>query len=127
MKIALQAYSLKQVSNSYLRRRRKLSWHQPSILSLLSLSNPSISLDLSLEQVDAPLQSSLLQQLKQQLTRSEIHLKYQQIYDKHDQETHNYEVTSGFISDDQWYDINDLAELREDSELSIQLDRWIFG
>lgn len=85
----------------------------------------SISLDLSLEQVDAPLQSSLLQQLKQQLARSEIHLKYQQIYDKHDQETHNYEVTSGFISDDQWYDINDLAELREDSELSIQLDRWI--
>ncbi len=85
----------------------------------------SISLDLSLEQVDAPLQSSLLQQLKQQLARSEIHLKYQQIYDKHDQETHNYEVTSGFISDDQWYDINDLADLREDSELSIQLDRWI--
>ncbi|MDS7956744.1 MULTISPECIES: EAL domain-containing protein [unclassified Acinetobacter] len=85
----------------------------------------SISLDLSLEQVDTPLQSSLLQQLKQQLARSEIHLKYQQIYDKHDQETHNYEVTSGFISDEQWYDINDLAELREDSELSIQLDRWI--
>ncbi len=84
-----------------------------------------ISLDLSLEQVDAPLPSSLLQQLKQRLARSEIHLKYQQIYDKHDQETHNYEVTSGFISDDQWYDINDLAELREDSELSIQLDRWI--
>lgn len=86
---------------------------------------PSISLDLSVEQVDAPLQSSLLQQLKQQLARSEIHLKYQQIYDKHDQETHNYEVTSGFISDEQWHDINDLAELREDSELSIQLDRWI--
>lgn len=85
----------------------------------------SISLDLSLEQVDAPLQSSLLQQLKQQLARNEIHLKYQQIYDKHDQETHNYEVTSGFISDEQWYDINALAELREDSELSIQLDRWI--
>ena len=84
----------------------------------------SLSLDLSLEQVDTPMQSSLLQQLKQQLARSEIHLKYQQIYDKHDQETHNYEVTSGFISDDQWYDINDLAELR-DSELSIQLDRWI--
>ncbi len=84
-----------------------------------------ISLDLSLEQVDAPLPSSLLQQLKQRLARSEIHLKYQQIYDKHDQETHNYEVTSGFISDEQWYDINDLTELREDSELSIQLDRWI--
>jgi EAL domain-containing protein (putative c-di-GMP-specific phosphodiesterase class I)/PAS domain-containing protein len=88
-------------------------------------ANSPISLDLSLQHVDAPLQSSVLQQLKQQLARSEIHLKYQQIYDKHDQETHNYEVTSGFISDEQWYDINDLAELREDSELSIQLDRWI--
>lgn len=88
-------------------------------------ANSPISLDLSLQHVDAPMQSSVLQQLKQQLARSEIHLKYQQIYDKHDQETHNYEVTSGFISDQQWYDINDLAELREDGELSIQLDRWI--
>lgn len=88
-------------------------------------ANSPISLDLSLQHVDAPLQSSVLKQLKQQLARSEIHLKYQQIYDKHDQETHNYEVTSGFISNEQWYDINDLAELREDSELSIQLDRWI--
>lgn len=88
-------------------------------------ANSPISLDLSLQHVDAPLQSSVLQQLRHQLARSEIHLKYQQIYDKHDQETHNYEVTSGFISDEQWYDINDLAELREDSELSIQLDRWI--
>ena len=88
-------------------------------------ANSPISLDLSLQHVDDPLQSSVLQQLKQQLARSEIHLKYQQIYDKHDQETHNYEVTSGFISNEQWYDINDLAELREDSELSIQLDRWI--
>ncbi len=88
-------------------------------------TSSSISIDLSLQNVDAPVQSSLLQQLKQQLARSEIHLKYQQIYDKHDQETHNYEVTSGFIADEQWHDLNDLATLRDDSELSIQLDRWI--
>ncbi|MNS00719.1 regulatory protein CsrD [compost metagenome] len=88
-------------------------------------TSSSISLDLSLQNVDAPVQSSLLQQLKQQLARGEIHLKYQQIYDKHDQETHNYEVTSGFIADEQWRDLNDLATLRDDSELSIQLDRWI--
>lgn len=84
-------------------------------------TSSSISLDLSLQNVDAPVQSSLLQQL----ARGEIHLKYQQIYDKHDQETHNYEVTSGFIADEQWHDLNDLAALRDDSELSIQLDRWI--
>lgn len=88
-------------------------------------TSSSISLDLSLQNVDAPVQSSLLQQLKQQLARGEIHLKYQQIYDKHDQETHNYEVTSGFIADEQWHDLNDLATLRDDNELSIQLDRWI--
>lgn len=88
-------------------------------------TSSSISLDLSLQNVDAPVQSSLLQQLKQQLARGEIHLKYQQIYDKHDQETHNYEVTSGFIADEQWHDLNDLAALRDDNELSIQLDRWI--
>ncbi|WP_281834995.1 EAL domain-containing protein [Acinetobacter calcoaceticus] len=88
-------------------------------------TSSSISIDLSLQNVDAPVQSSLLQQLKQQLARGEIHLKYQQIYDKHDQETHNYEVTSGFIADEQWHDLNDLATLKDDSELSIQLDRWI--
>ncbi|WP_080593081.1 EAL domain-containing protein [Acinetobacter calcoaceticus] len=88
-------------------------------------TSSSISLDLSLQNVDAPVQSSLLQQLKQQLARGEIHLKYQQIYDKHDQETHNYEVTRGFIADEQWHDLNDLATLKDDSELSIQLDRWI--
>jgi len=88
-------------------------------------TSSSISLDLTLQHVDAPVQSSLLQQLKQQLARGAIHLKYQQIYDKHDQETHNYEVTSGFIADEQWHDLNDLATLRDDSELSIQLDRWI--
>lgn len=88
-------------------------------------TSSSISLDLSIQNVDAPVQSSLLQQLKQQLARGEIHLKYQQIYDKHDQETHNYEVTSGFIADEQWHDLNDLATLKDDSELSIQLDRWI--
>ncbi|HBU88289.1 MAG TPA: diguanylate phosphodiesterase, partial [Acinetobacter sp.] len=88
-------------------------------------TSSSLSLDLSLQDVDAPMPSPLLQQLKQQLARGEIHLKYQQIYDKHDQETHNYEVTSGFIADEQWHDLNDLAALRDDSELSIQLDRWI--
>lgn len=88
-------------------------------------THSSLSLDLSLQDVDAPMPSPLLQQLKQQLARGEIHLKYQQIYDKHDQETHNYEVTSGFIADEQWHDLNDLAALRDDSELSIQLDRWI--
>ncbi|WP_144731953.1 EAL domain-containing protein [Acinetobacter oleivorans] len=88
-------------------------------------THSSLSLDLSLQDVDAPMPSPLLQQLKQQLARGEIHLKYQQIYDKHDQDTHNYEVTSGFIADEQWHDLNDLAALRDDSELSIQLDRWI--
>nr|WP_217487625.1 EAL domain-containing protein [Acinetobacter oleivorans] len=88
-------------------------------------TNSSLSLDLSLQDDDVAMPSPLLQQLKQQLARGEIHLKYQQIYDKHDQDTHNYEVTSGFIADEQWHDLNDLAVLRDDSELSIQLDRWI--
>ena len=68
-------------------------------------TSSSLSLDLSLQDVDAPMPSPLLQQLKQQLARGEIHLKYQQIYDKHDQDTHNYEVTSGFIADEQWHDL----------------------
>lgn len=34
-------------------------------------------------------------------------------------------MTSGFIAGEQWYDLNDLSDLKEDAELSIQLDRWI--
>ena len=89
----------------------------------VSPSIEAVPLDLTIEHFDHTPQSSLLQQLRQKLAQGEIHLKYQQIYDKHDQETHNYEVTSGFIAGEQWYDLNDLSDLKEDAELSIQLDR----
>ncbi|WP_180082618.1 EAL domain-containing protein [Acinetobacter sp. YH12123] len=59
------------------------------------------------------------------LERGEIHLKYQQLYDKEDSHLYTYEVTSGFIFENKWKDIAQLRELAEDSELSIKLDRWI--
>lgn len=97
----------------------------PTVEKTVSPSIEAVPLDLTIEHFDHTPQSSLLQQLRQKLAQGEIHLKYQQIYDKHDQETHNYEVTSGFIAGEQWYDLNDLSDLKEDAELSIQLDRWI--
>ncbi|WP_410567001.1 EAL domain-containing protein [Acinetobacter sp. H1(2024)] len=92
---------------------------------IVSPTVETVPLDLTIDHSEVSSKSSLLQQLKQKLAKGEIHLKYQQVYDKHDEETHNYEVTSGFIADEQWHDLNDLADLKEDAELSIQVDRWI--
>ncbi|OTG83323.1 diguanylate phosphodiesterase [Acinetobacter sp. ANC 5054] len=70
-------------------------------------------------------EAPILKALRGCLERSELHLKYQQLYDKEDSHLYTYEVTSGFIFENKWQDIAQLRELAEDSELSIKLDRWI--
>jgi len=70
-------------------------------------------------------ESSLIKALEKSLDRGEIHLKYQQLYDKQDVNLYTYEVTSGFIFENSWKDLSSLRELAEDPELSIKLDRWI--
>lgn len=69
--------------------------------------------------------SSLLKALQKSLERGEIHLKYQQLYDKQDSNLYTYEVTSGFIYNNAWQDITSIRELADDPEFSIKLDRWI--
>ena len=59
------------------------------------------------------------------LEHGEIHLKYQQLYDKEDSNLYTYEVTSGYINDSKWQCCNNIAELSQEPELSIKLDRWI--
>ncbi|WP_411684441.1 EAL domain-containing protein [Acinetobacter indicus] len=88
--------------------------------------------DLSLEIVEpkvAPVvetaASSLLGALRHSLDRNEIHLKYQQLYDKQDSNLYTYEVSSGFIHQAEWKSLTGLVDLAEDPELSIKLDRWI--
>ena len=70
-------------------------------------------------------ESSLIKALEKSLELGEIHLKYQQLYDKQDTNLYTYEVTSGFIFENSWKDLSGLRELKEDPELSIKLDRWI--
>ncbi|WP_180157177.1 EAL domain-containing protein [Acinetobacter sp. YH12045] len=70
-------------------------------------------------------EAPVIKALRNCLERGEIHLKYQQLYDKEDSHLYTYEVTSGFIFENKWKDIAQLRELAEDSELSIKLDRWI--
>ena len=90
-------------------------------------NTPKIDADIGLttEHIPTAVQLTLLQGLKQKLDTGDIHLKYQQLYDKQDQHTHTYEVSGGFIFDNQWQDLSDLGDLKDDPELSIQLDRWI--
>ncbi|MFW1839328.1 EAL domain-containing protein [Acinetobacter gyllenbergii] len=90
-------------------------------------NSPKIDTDIGLttEHIPTKIQLSLLQELKQKLDASDIHLKYQQLYDKQDQHTHTYEVSGGFIYNNQWQDLSDLTDLKDDVELSVQLDRWI--
>lgn len=68
---------------------------------------------------------AIITALRQSLDRGEIHLKYQQLYDKQDTNLYTYEVTSGFIFNSEWKSLAGLIELAEDPELSIKLDRWI--
>ncbi|ENW78440.1 hypothetical protein F909_04130 [Acinetobacter sp. ANC 3929] len=90
-------------------------------------NTPKLDADIGLttEHIPTAVQLTLLQGLKQKLDTGDIHLKYQQLYDKQDQHTHTYEVSGGFIFDNQWQDLSDLGDLKDDPELSIQLDRWI--
>ena len=72
-----------------------------------------------------PKENALIETLQNALTQGEIHLKYQQLFDKQDECLHTYEVTSGFIFNNEWHNCSDLKDLSENAELSIQLDRWI--
>lgn len=69
--------------------------------------------------------SPLLQRLQQDLQHGLVTLRYQQLYDKEDQNTHTYEVSSSFIFDNKWHDLIDLEELNQAPELSWELDRWM--
>ena len=70
-------------------------------------------------------ESAIIAAIRQSLDRGEIHLKYQQLYDKQDTNLYTYEVTSGFIFNNEWQPLTGLIDLAEDPELAIKLDRWI--
>lgn len=70
-------------------------------------------------------ESAIIAAIRQSLDRGEIHLKYQQLYDKQDTNLYTYEVTSGFIFNNEWQPLSGLIDLAEDPELAIKLDRWI--
>lgn len=86
-----------------------------------SLIAPSKKPSLDVSSNDEP----IIHALRQCLEKGEIHLKYQQLYDKEDSQLYTYEVTSGFIFDNKWQSITAIRELASDQELSIKLDRWI--
>ncbi|MFW2124542.1 EAL domain-containing protein, partial [Acinetobacter ursingii] len=94
-------------------------------LPVINSQKIDADIGLTTEHIQTSVKLTLLQELKQKLDAGSIQLKYQQLYDKQDQHTHTYEVTAGFIHDNQWIDLSDLADLKDDPELSVQLDRWI--
>lgn len=97
------------------------------LLALPVINTPKIDADIGLttEHIPTTVQLTLIQELKKKLDAGDIHLKYQQLYDKQDQYTHTYEVSGGFIHNNQWQELNDLTDLKDDPELSVQLDRWV--
>ncbi|MEG0482702.1 MAG: EAL domain-containing protein [Acinetobacter sp.] len=70
-------------------------------------------------------ESPILVQIAKSLEKGEIQLKYQQLYDKQDSVLNIYEVSCGFIFENQWKKVSNLIELDDDIELSVKLDRWI--
>ncbi|WP_111859740.1 EAL domain-containing protein [Acinetobacter sp. CFCC 10889] len=107
---------------------------EPATLTLEAeaIPTPSITIPTPTIAVEAaaPIQvnltdSPILRQITEKLEQGEIRIKYQQLYDKQDTNLYTYEVTSGFIYENQWKKISNLIELDDDIELSIKLDRWI--
>lgn len=98
--------------------------HQPKL-------EPIHEIEFTFEAADLPeknyqfLEHSKLKTLQQKLELNDIQLRYQQLYDKQDQNLNIYEVTSGFIDQKTWQDLNTFDELSQDIELSIKVDRWV--
>lgn len=63
--------------------------------------------------------------IKEALADNNIHLKYQQLYDKTDAQLYMYEVLNGIIHNNEWVNLIDLKDLRDSPALSIILDRWV--
>lgn len=89
-------------------------------VTIQEIVEPDLTLGIQLDR-----ESQLLVDINQHIENNEIHLKYQQLYDKQDTELYTYEVTSGIIHENQWLNLADLTELKKDRELSVKLDRWI--
>lgn len=101
--------SLEQVPNFSIRESDHLSPKEPKLnIEAITFSH-----------------SPILAQIQKALDKNEIQLKYQQLYDKQDSNVNTYEVSSGFIYENTFKQLNNLTELDEDSELSIKVDRWI--
>jgi len=92
-------------------------------MPVMEFINPTVNETLETEKTAN--EPTILKALHVALDRGEIHLKYQQLYDKEDTNLYTYEVTCGFIYGNTWKDLSCLKELSEDPELSIKLDRWI--
>lgn len=91
---------------------------------------PDHSTEFVFQAIEEPVQSDevhgdILVHLRKVLERDQITLKFQQIYDKEDTSLNTYEVSSGFIFENQWIQLDDIEELVDDPELSIKIDRWI--
>lgn len=103
----------------------KKETHTPALnLSLEIPSTTATEFNLAIEDISFG-QCPIITQIKKALEHGEIQLKYQQLYDKQDLSLNTYEVSSGFIHNNQWYKICNLSELDQDPELSIKVDRWI--
>lgn len=100
-----------------------ISNEELSVPNVQPLNTPIIQPTLNIEPVQR--ESPILKEIQQKLEKGEIHLKYQQLYDKQDTNLYTYEVTSGFIYENNWKKTCSLVELDDDVELSIKLDRWI--
>lgn len=62
--------------------------------------------------------------IKQKFNQGNIILKYQQLYDKQDQNLYIYEVTRGYYDQEQWHSLDDQSGLDNHIDLILQIDRF---
>lgn len=118
------------LSTDHLKNSRHQNILQDQIiedLERLDIDEPSFSSNLEMDFIpnQNPNDALLLIHLQQALDLNQIQLKYQQIYDKEDTSLNTYEVSCGFVFQNEWISITDLTVLDQNPDLSIKIDRWV--
>ena len=79
---------------------------------------------LQLKTQQKPVESSTANLIRQKFNQGNILLKYQQLYDKQDQNLYIYEVTRGYDDQGRWQSLDDQSGLDHQIDLILQIDRF---
>lgn len=102
--------------------RQQLPSDEESSSSIDLLGEPIIKFDIEPE---LNLNTSFVTQVRKAIDANQVQLRFQQLYDKNDEDAHIFEVSSCFLHNAQWVNLSESIELKSDPEISVMLDRSV--